>query len=105
MQIVYTSQYKEEIKNLTAFIASYSLQNAINFEKSLREHIEKIPPFVYSFRQNSQIDDENVRDLIFKGYVVPFLVFDEKIYILGIYKQNIWKPNFGEILDIKKDKF
>ena len=105
MQVVYTSRYKEEIKNLTTFIASYSLQNAIDFEKNLREQIEKILLFVHGFRKNLQINDENVRDLIFKGYVVPFLIFNDKIYILGIYKQNIWKPNFGEILDIKKDKF
>ena len=43
------------------------------------------------YRKNPILDDESVRDLIFKGYVVPFQIYADKIEILGIYKQNIWK--------------
>lgn len=104
MQIFYTENFKNEIMNLTAYIAISSLQNAINFEKELKAKIKNIPPFPFSYRENLQLNDKSIRDLIFKGYVVPFLVFNGDIYILGIYKQNLWKPNFGEIKEIKKDK-
>lgn len=47
------------------------------------------------------MNNTNIRDLIFKGYVVPFLISND-IYILGIYKQNLWKPNLPEISDLTK---
>ncbi|EGR7920127.1 type II toxin-antitoxin system RelE/ParE family toxin, partial [Campylobacter jejuni] len=48
----------------------------------------------YKFRKSLAFDDENVRDFIFKGYVIPYKIDKEKdlIIILGIYKENL--PNF-----------
>ncbi|MDY3669330.1 MAG: hypothetical protein SOZ73_08280 [Campylobacter sp.] len=45
-----------------------------------------------SARKNLEADNENVRDLIFKGYVIPFYVSKEKITLLAIYKHNIPDP-------------
>lgn len=35
-------------------------------------------------------NDECVRELIFKGFVVVFVISDS-IDVLGIYKQNLWE--------------
>lgn len=45
----------------------------------------------YRFRKNLDINDDDVRDLIFHGYVVPFYIDKEKetITILLIYKENL----------------
>ena len=47
----------------------------------------------YRCRQNPIAKDENVRDMIFKGYVIVFFVDEAQqcVEILGIYKNNLWK--------------
>lgn len=45
----------------------------------------------YSYRKNSIANDENIRDLIFKGYVVIFEISTKNIEILDIYKHNLPK--------------
>lgn len=46
----------------------------------------------YRFRQSTKIDDKNVRDVVFKGYVIIYAVETECIKVLGIYKAKVWKP-------------
>ncbi|EAJ4425079.1 TPA: type II toxin-antitoxin system RelE/ParE family toxin, partial [Campylobacter jejuni] len=43
-------------------------------------------------RKSLSFDNENIRDLIFKGYIIPYLIDKSKneIVILGIYKSNLW---------------
>lgn len=52
--------------------------------------IEGIPlhPYIYRKKDN----DENLRELIYKGYTIPFEIDREKnrIIILGIFNQNLW---------------
>ncbi|EIQ8939771.1 type II toxin-antitoxin system RelE/ParE family toxin, partial [Campylobacter jejuni] len=46
----------------------------------------------YKNRKPLSFDNENIRDLIFKGYIIPYLIDKSKneIVILGIYKSNLW---------------
>ncbi|WP_169752669.1 type II toxin-antitoxin system RelE/ParE family toxin [Campylobacter mucosalis] len=101
MQIIYTQNFQNQFFDLLAYIAKHSLQNAVNFEAEILSKIDDIVIFPYSYRQDPQMNNVNIRDLIFKGYVVPFLIASD-IYILGIYKQNIFKPNLTEISDLIK---
>lgn len=52
--------------------------------------IEEIPFHPYIYRKKD--DDENLRELIYKGYTIPFEIDKEKnkIIILGIFNQNLW---------------
>jgi len=58
--------------------------NAINFK------IQNIPQTPYAYRKKTK--DENLRELIFKGYTVPFEIDipNQKIIILGIFNKNLW---------------
>ncbi len=40
-------------------------------------------------RKNAILDDKNVRDLIFKGYVIVFRIKQDEIEILEIFKENL----------------
>jgi hypothetical protein len=42
----------------------------------------------FKFRKSLYHIDENIRDLIYKGYCIPYLVEDKKIVILNIFKYN-----------------
>lgn len=45
------------------------------------------------YRPREGVEDGKTRELIFKGYTVPFYIDDmeNKIIILGIFNQNIWQ--------------
>lgn len=64
------------------------------FKNDLYKALKKLDFMPYKFRKSLAFDDENVRDFIFKGYVIPYKIDKEKdlIIILGIYKENL--PNF-----------
>ncbi len=79
-----------ELDNITTFIAIDSLDRAMEFEDELKEKMKILPSNPYAFRKSIKFDDENIRDFIFKGYVIPYLIEDNIIYLLGIYKTNQW---------------
>ena len=44
-----------------------------------------------TFPHIGRMRDENIRELIHKGYVIPYFINDDEINILGIYKENEWR--------------
>ena len=85
-------RFDAEFVEILDFIALDSLNRALEFYDKLMEKLYNIPhnPLIYRPRENA---DKNTRELIFKGYTIPFYIDDEqeKIFILGIFNQNIWK--------------
>lgn len=90
MKIFYRAKFKTDLDKIVEFIANDSIDRAIKFHDEIYNEISKIPFMPYRFRQNQIINDKNVRDLIFKGFVVPFVIKENQI---EIYKNNLWKPN------------
>jgi hypothetical protein len=79
-------QYDENFSLIWSFIELDSENRANDFKIELKQQIENIPYFPYKFRKLRWFDNENVRDLVFKGYTIPYLVLDDKIVILDIFK-------------------
>lgn len=69
-----------------------SVKQANLFLDKLEQSIHNLSFMPYKNRKSLSFDDENIRDLIFKGYVIPYLIDTNKdqIIILGIYKSNIF---------------
>ena len=65
-------------------------QNAIKFHDEIYARIANIPFMPFRFRKNDEANNENIRELIYKGYKVPFHITTDKIEVLGIYKTNLW---------------
>jgi plasmid stabilization system protein ParE len=93
MRLEKLARFDEELETIVLFIAEDSQSRALKFYDELIAKIEQIPISPLIYRQREKSKDENVRELIFKGYTVPFLIDNEenKIIILGIFSQNIWK--------------
>lgn len=91
MNIVFSINFEIELRVILKFIAKDSYENAVKFEKNLYTEIEKIPFMPYRFRKNFDLNREDVRDLIFKGYIIPFKITTKNIEILTIFKQNLPK--------------
>lgn len=93
MEIILSEQFKEEIKSILDFYTDRSKSNKVanDFLEGLFEKIESLSAFAYRFRKNQYFRKDNIRDLIFKGYVIPFIIENDTIKILSIYKHNLPK--------------
>jgi len=88
MIIVYDENFTDKFNEIWDFITLDSQNRANDFKIQLKTQIENIPNFPYKFRKSRWFDNENIRDLVFKGYTIPYLILGEKIVILDIFKWN-----------------
>lgn len=88
MQIIRDINYLQKLQSIMEFIAQDSLNQAIKFQVDLDEIIDNIPNMPFKYRKSIYFNDNNIRDLIFKGYVVPYKIDTSKnqIIIIGINK-------------------
>ncbi|MCR8684407.1 type II toxin-antitoxin system RelE/ParE family toxin [Campylobacter ureolyticus] len=89
--IILTNRFKKELGKIVGFIKKDSKTKALKFRDDLLSKIDQIPNYPQIYRKSLTTDDEDVKDLIFKGFVVVFRIKNDDIYILGIYKHNLWK--------------
>lgn len=93
MVIEYKPKFERELKTIFDFIAKDSLNRAREFRNELIAKIERTAQTPFICRKSINFNDESIRDLIFKSYVIPYLIDDEVIYVLGIYKANEWEAS------------
>ena len=88
MKITKYKKYNLQLKNILSYIAKTNPKNAQYFKKELDEKILSLPHMPYKYRKSIYFDDENIRDLVFKGYTIPYLIDENKksIVLLGIIK-------------------
>jgi len=91
MPIEFSERFENEFFEIWVFIASDSIDSADGFTKKIKTKIEDIPSMPYKYRKSTKADDDNIRDLIFNGYVIPYRIKDDVIEILGIFSQNEWE--------------
>lgn len=93
MTIIRDDRYIENLQNMLDNIAKDSITRANKFRINLDKKINILPNMPFKFRQSNYYDDKNIRDLIFKGYTVPYLVDMEKelIVVLDIFKYSYRK--------------
>lgn len=87
MQVKKLNRFKTEIKQIVRFIGQSNPKNAQSFYYKLMARLDSLADNPYKGRPNN---DGN-RELIYKGYTVPYFVNDETIIILGIFNQNEWE--------------
>lgn len=91
MIIKYSDRFEGEFFEVYTFIALDSIDMALKFKNELKKSIENISSMPYKNRKSTKINDDNIRELIFKTYVVPYKIEQNEIWILGIFNQNIWE--------------
>ena len=91
MVIKYKPKFERELKTIFDFIAKDSLSRAREFRNKLIAKIECTAQTPFICRKSINFDDESIRDLIFKSYVIPYAIEDDVIYVLGIYGSNEWQ--------------
>lgn len=88
VQVIKNETFERDLDNILDFIAHDSLDRAIIFNRELETHLNELPFMPYKFRSSIHFEDENIRDYIFKGYVIPYFidVHADCIVLLGIVK-------------------
>ncbi|PID47113.1 MAG: plasmid stabilization protein [Proteobacteria bacterium] len=98
MKFIFSDEFHESLDAIEDFIGQDSPNRALNFTHNLWRKIETIPFMPYRFRKKQNFNDENIRDLIYKGHTIPFEIREDIIIILDIYNHNI-KSRFANSTD------
>ncbi|MCD6258659.1 MAG: type II toxin-antitoxin system RelE/ParE family toxin [Helicobacteraceae bacterium] len=80
--------FKKSLLGILTFIAKDSKNKANIFKKALQEKINQLTFMPFKYRKSIYFEDENIRDFIFKGYCIPYVIDEEneKIILLDIIK-------------------
>lgn len=82
--------FDDNLLSILKYIAKNSPQNAKDFKNKLDKKIKNIPNMPLKARKSFYFDDINVRDLIFKGYTIPYYI-DENLSIIVIIDIFKWQ--------------
>jgi len=88
VKIEFDPLFEECLLTILSFIEEDSAMRADAFEQILFDRLEDLVFFPLKFRQSNYYDDPNIRDFIFKGYTIPYLVDEAegRIVVLDIFK-------------------
>lgn len=91
MQIIRGEKYLEKLQSIMEFIAKDSITSALEFQLNLDEQISDLHDMPFKYRKSIYFDDKSIRDLVFKGYAVPYKIDKTKktITIIGINKYQL----------------
>lgn len=93
MNIIYEPKFVNSFNNIWDYISLDSKTRANQFKTELKEKIENLVYMPYKFRKSFYFDNEEIRDMIFKGYVIPYKIdkANNEIIIIGIkkYQENL----------------
>jgi plasmid stabilization system protein ParE len=88
MKIFETKKFKKEIKTIALYIKKDKPGVSIEFVSALKEQINDLVNFPYKYRKSIYFDDENIRDMIFRGYTIIYEVKENSIEVISIFNQN-----------------
>ena len=88
MIVIRKREYLNELKKILSFIALDSVNRAKAFKKQLDIRVDNLIHFPYKYRQSIYHENENVRDLIYKGYTIVYRINQksESIEVIDIFK-------------------
>lgn len=86
MKIIFTELFFSRLEDIIEFIAEDSTNQARKFKTNIFKEIRTLQKFPYRCRKSIYFDDENIRDLIFKGYSITYRIKETTIEVFGITK-------------------
>lgn len=90
MIIKKSDQYKKELKVILEYIARDKVSAMVKLRKELNAQIDNLVVFPYKFQISSYYhNEENIRDMIYKGYTIIYEITQDTIEIQTIFNQNL----------------
>ena len=94
MNFEFDDRFIKALNDIESFIALDSLERAEKFKNDIIDKISSLDFMHKRCRKSTLANDESIRDLIFKGYIIVFKIQNETIKVLYIYKENAPKMIF-----------
>jgi plasmid stabilization system protein ParE len=88
IKIVFKESFAIRLEKQIKYIGFNNPQNARKFKNSLLKRIKEIPKNPYVCRKSIYFEDQNIRDLIYKGYTIVYEITDETIEVFGFMKNQ-----------------
>jgi len=90
MHINRSPKYRNELFQILDYIAQDKFGASQKFKDGLDDLIDCLPNFPFKFRKSEYFDNENIRDMIYKGYTIVYAIDIEKntIDIIRIFNKN-----------------
>jgi plasmid stabilization system protein ParE len=90
MQVKLDEEFEANFEIIFRYISQDKMSAAKEFKKDLFEQIKNIPIFPYKYRRSIYFENDNIRDMIFKGYTIVYKIDTKKnlIIIADIFNQN-----------------
>jgi len=76
--ILESERFRKELRAIALYIREESPQNAVRFIELLKERIDTLVRSPYRDRKSIYFDDEQMRDMVYKGYTVVYEIDEEK---------------------------
>jgi len=88
MRIIFKDTFLQRLSRQIDYIASDSPKRARKFKNDVLNEIRRIPDMPYANRKSIYFDNDQIRDLIFKGYTIVYRINkeDQSIEIFGFTK-------------------
>lgn len=86
MKIKFKETFVSRLEKQIDFIAADSPVRARKFKSELFNLIRKVSLNPLQCRKSIYFEDNNIRDLIYKGYTITFRINDNTIEIFGFLK-------------------
>lgn len=86
MKIVRSQAYTKSLQETMRFISLDSKTRALNFKYELDTHIDNLDNMPLKFRKSIYFNDNNIRDLIFKGHTIVYKIdtIKDMITVIGL---------------------
>ena len=81
MRIIFKETFLQRLSRQIDYIASDSPSRARKFKSDVLNEIRKIPEMPYANRKSIYFKNDQIRDLIFKGYTIVYRINEEDHFI------------------------
>lgn len=88
MSFEFDDRFIKALNDIESFIALDSLERAEKFKNDIIDKISSLDFMPKHCRKSTLANDESIRDLIFKGYIIVFKIQNDTIKVLYTYKEN-----------------
>ena len=90
MQIIYKKSFENQLLHIIDYIAKDKISASISFANELEKLILLIPDNPFKYKKSIYFENENIRDMSFKGYTITYKVNLGKdlIEVLRIFNRN-----------------
>ena len=88
MNFEFDDRFIKALNDIESFIALDNLERAEKFKNDIIDKISSLDFMPKRCRKSTLANDESIRDLIFKGYIIVFKIQNDTMKVLYIYKEN-----------------